>query len=113
MFKSIGVLEKVILLPAADSSTPPQAALVVAVAAAAGADVVAVEEEAVEAAQALQRRHLTAQMPQLQSMRMARKSRLNGGNTNGRPHNHHLQMDVIPANTRTPHLTPHGRILKT
>lgn len=105
--------EKVILPPAADSSTPPRVALVVAVAVAAGADAVVVEEEVVEAAQVLQRRHPMVQMPQLQSMRMARKPRLNGGNTNGRPHNNLLPMDTTLVNTRTPHLTLHGRILTT
>ena len=108
MFKSIGVLEKVILLEA-DSSTPP-AELVVAVDAAAGADVAEVEEEVAEAAQALQKRHHSAPMHRLQSMRP--KSRLDGENTTGRPHNSLLPMDTILANTRTPRLTLHGRILK-
>jgi hypothetical protein len=111
MFKSTGVLEKAILL-AAGSSIPPQE-LVVAVAAAAGVDVVAVEEEVVEAAQAPQRRHQWVPMRRFQSMRMSRKSRLNTeNNPNGRPHNNLILMDTILANTRTPHPTLHGRILK-
>jgi hypothetical protein len=111
MFKSIGELEKVILVPAAASSTL-LVELVVAVAAAAGAAAVVVEEEAVEAAQAPQRHHQMPQMCHLQSMRMARKSRLDGGNTIGRPHNSLPLTDTILANTGTLRLTLHGHILK-
>lgn len=111
MFKSTGVPEKVILLQAADSSTPP-AVLVVVVAAAAGADAVVVEEEVVEAAQALQTHHHTAQMRRLQSMHMARKSRLDGGNTHGRPRSNLPRTGTTLANMRTLHPTLHGRIPK-
>jgi hypothetical protein len=110
MFKSIGALEKVILL-AVDSSTPP-AELVVAVVAAVEADVAVVEEEVVEAVRALQRHRRPAQMCRRQSMHMAQKSRLDGGNTIGRLRNSLLLMDTILANTHTPHPTLHGRILK-
>lgn len=109
MFKSTGELEKVILL-AADLSTPPLE-LAVAVAAVAGADVVVVEEEVVEVAQALQRRHHSAQMRRFLSMYIARRSRLNGGNTHGQPHNNLLLTDTMPGNTHTPHRTLHGSLI--
>jgi hypothetical protein len=111
MSKSIGVLEKVTLLLAADSSIP-LAELVVVVAGAAGADAVVDEEEVAEAAQAPQRHRHIPQTRRLQSMHMARKSRQDGGNTTGQPHNNLLLMDTILANTRTPHQILHGRILK-
>jgi len=112
MCKSTGVPEKVIL-PAADLSTLPPAGLVVAVVAAAEAGVAVVEEEAVEAVQALQKRHHSGQMRRLPIMHMALKFRPNGEIThNGQPHNRLLLMDTILANTRTPHPTLHGRILK-
>ena len=112
MCKSTGVPEKVIL-PAADLSTLPPAGLVVAVAAAAEADVAVVEEEVAEAVQAPQKRHHSVQMRRLQIIHMALKSRPNGEIThNGQPHNRLLLMDTILANTRTPHPTLHGRILK-
>ena len=112
MCKSTGVPEKVIL-PAADLSTLPLVGLVVAVAAEAEADVAVVEEEVAEAVQALQKRHHSVQMRRLLIIHMALKSRPNGEIThNGRPHNRRLLMDTILANTRTPHPTLHGRILK-
>ena len=105
MCKSTGVPEKVIL-PAADLSTLPLVGLVVAVAAEAEAGVA-------EAVQALQKRHHSVQMRRLLIIHMALKSRPNGEIThNGRPHNRRLLMDTILANTRTPHPTLHGRILK-
>ena len=109
MFKNTGELEKVILL-AADSSTPPLE-LVVAVAAAAGADVEVAEEEVVEVALALQRRHHWVQMRRFLSMHTVCRSRLNGGNTHGQPHNNLLLTDTTPGNTHTPHRTLHGSLI--
>ena len=111
MFKSTGEPEKAILL-VADSSTPPlELELVVAVAAAAGADVEVAEEEVVEVALALQRRHHRVQMRRFLSMQIVCRSRLNGGNTHGQPHNNLLPSDTLQGNTRIPHRTLHGSLL--
>jgi hypothetical protein len=96
----------------ADLIPPPRAGLVVAVDAAAGAVAVAVEEEAVEAAQALQRRHLSLLKRLSQSMRIASKSHPSGENINGRPRNKHLVMDIILRSMHTPQSTLHVSLLR-
>jgi len=106
------VREKVIPLQAADLSILPEAELVVVVGAAAGVAVAEVEEEVVEAAQALQRRHHSLPMRQFQSMHTTSRSRLSGENINGRPHNKLLLMDTILRSMRTPQSIPHGSLLQ-